>query len=54
MVYGYYEALLKAGMSMRDIDAMDFPGYLSVIAWTHGENEEVFIDDLPFFGMGAR
>jgi hypothetical protein len=42
-----YSDLLKAGVPMNEIDSMDFPGYIRVIAYTAStKTKEAFIDDI--------
>jgi hypothetical protein len=40
-----YSDLLKAGVPMSEIDSMDFPGYIRVIAYASGHVKDAFIDD---------
>lgn len=42
-----YSDLIKAGVPMNDIDSMDFPGYIRVMAYTCGmHTKEAYIDDV--------
>jgi hypothetical protein len=40
-----YSDQIKAGVPMNEIDNMDFPGYIRVIAFSSGRVKESFIDD---------
>lgn len=51
MVFAHYDALLKAGWTLPDIDAMDFMGYLDVLCWRAMQEEGTqpgTIDEIPF------
>jgi hypothetical protein len=42
-----YSDLLKTGVPMNEIDNMDFPGYIRVIAYASGTKvKDAFIDDV--------